>query len=68
MKIKSIKRIKLKESVPVYDLTVDGTENFALESGIIVHNSKDVADAVCGVVHSIVENSDSYGSITARII
>ena len=31
----------LKESVDVYDLTVDKTHNFALASGIFVHNSMD---------------------------
>lgn len=32
----------------VWDLTVDETHNFALASGVFVHNSKDVADAVAG--------------------
>jgi len=34
----------------VYDLSVPGTENFALTAGVFVHNSKDVSDAVAGVV------------------
>lgn len=37
---------------PVYDLTVPDTENFALASGVFVHNSKDVADAVAGCVYA----------------
>ena len=41
----------------VYDLTVPETENFALSSGVFVHNSKDVADAVCGAVYNAMEKS-----------
>ena len=37
----------------VYDLAVPGTENFALASGVFVHNSKDVADALAGVVKGL---------------
>ena len=36
-KIKKI--IKLQERIDVYDLEVEGTHNFALSSGIFVHNS-----------------------------
>ena len=36
-KIKEI--IKLKEKIDVYDLEVSGTQNFALASGVFVHNS-----------------------------
>jgi DNA gyrase subunit B len=36
-KIKEI--VKLKEKIDVYDLEVEGTHNFALSSGIFVHNS-----------------------------
>jgi len=32
-----------------YDITVIETENFALNSGVFVHNSKDVSDCVAGV-------------------
>ena len=43
----------------VYDLTVDGTQNFALEAGVFVHNSKDLADAWAGVIYYISENMRS---------
>ncbi|MFH1509613.1 MAG: toprim domain-containing protein, partial [Candidatus Nealsonbacteria bacterium] len=36
---KIVKIIKLKEKIDVYDLEVSGTHNFALASGIFVHNS-----------------------------
>ena len=39
--------------VPVYDLEVDGHHNFALECGVFVHNSKDVADSLAGVVFTL---------------
>jgi hypothetical protein len=34
----------------VFDLSVPGTENFALSAGVFVHNSKDVSDSLCGAV------------------
>ena len=34
----------------VYDLSVPETENFALASGVFVHNSKDLADACAGAI------------------
>jgi hypothetical protein len=55
-KVKSIEIIKLKEPVDVYDITVPDYNNFALESGIIVHNSKDKADSVCRIVWMIYED------------
>lgn len=48
-KVKAIEIIDLEELVEVYDITVPRYSNFALESGIFVHNSKDYADAVCRV-------------------
>jgi hypothetical protein len=41
------------EPVPVYDLEVDEWSNFALASGVVVHNSKDCTDAMAGVVHTL---------------
>jgi len=57
MKIRSINTIHLTEPVPVYDISVPGTENFALAAGPFVHNSKDTADAVAGVIASLEEYS-----------
>ena len=55
-KVKSIEIVKLSEPIDVYDITVPGYDNFALASGIIVHNSKDKADSVCRVVWCIYED------------
>lgn len=44
-------RIRAAGHAPVYDLTVEGTPNFALSAGVFVHNSKDVVDAVAGAVY-----------------
>lgn len=37
-RIKSIKKINLKKPLPVYDISVRDNNNFALSSGLIVHN------------------------------
>ena len=54
-KVKDIEIIYLDKPEPVYDITVDETSNFALTDGIFVHNSKDLADAVCGSVANALE-------------
>jgi len=41
----------------VYDITVPDTENFALATGVFVHNSKDCADAVASVVFGLRQNA-----------
>jgi hypothetical protein len=38
--------------VDVWDITVKDTHNFALAAGVFVHNSKDVADSVAGVIYN----------------
>lgn len=40
-KIESIRRIKLSNPIQVYDIEVEQYHNFALECGIVVHNSVD---------------------------
>lgn len=46
-KVVSVKVITLDNLVPVYDLTVDKYHNFALSSGVFVHNSgKDFISAI----------------------
>ena len=37
-KVKSVKFLKLEKTVPVYDLFVEDTHNFALDAGVYVHN------------------------------
>jgi len=49
-KVRAIIPVKFDDPVEVYDLEVDKWNNFALCSGVFVHNSKDVADALAGVV------------------
>lgn len=57
MKIKSVRRIKLEKPVPVFDITVPLTENFALASGPVVHNSKDLADVWGATIWHLTETS-----------
>ncbi len=52
--------VRLAGLADVFDLTVDGTENFALASGVFVHNSKDVADGLAGVIHTLSMRRDSW--------
>jgi len=62
MKIKSVTRITLHTPVPVYDITVSETENFTLAAGPVAHNSKDVADAVCGVAAYLLTRRKAWTS------
>ena len=64
MRIKSKRIIKLEESVPVYDITVPEHHNFALANGVIVHNSKDVMDAIVGSYWACKTAKRSGGIIT----
>lgn len=53
----------LNDLVPVYDLEVEKWHNFALMAGIIVHNSKDIADPVSNCIWYLDANmEDLYGS------
>lgn len=61
-KIKSIRKVKLDNITPVYDIEVPMYSNFALANGIIVHNSKDMADALAGSVYRALsyKQTDTY--------
>lgn len=63
MKLKSINRVKLDTPIPVYDLEVQRNSNFCLSNGIVIHNSKDIADAVAGSLYQAYMNKDIYMSI-----
>lgn len=53
VKVKKIKKISLDSPVPVYDIEAPVYENFTLANGLVVHNSKDIADAVIGLIQDI---------------
>jgi hypothetical protein len=58
-----IEDVKLDTLTPVYDLTIssDGYSNFALAAGgVIVHNSKDITDAVVGSHYTAFQNSGGF--------
>lgn len=42
------KRIQSMQAV--YDLTIEDNPNFMLDAGVVVHNSKDIADSLAGAV------------------
>jgi len=56
-KVRYVIPVELGKSVPVYDLEVDHWDNFALSSGVFVHNSKDISDAVAGVVYGLLQGT-----------
>lgn len=53
----------------VWDIEVEDTNNFALTSGVFVHNSKDLSDALCGAVYNVLTNTSSsdFGIIQGNI-
>ena len=55
--IESVSTTGLSKDVPILAaaLLINETSNFALTNGIFVHNSKDLADAVCGSVANALE-------------
>ena len=57
-KVKSIEFIDRVEDV--FDLTIKDNPNFATSSGVMVHNSKDSADAVCGAVYNASQHAEEF--------
>jgi hypothetical protein len=54
-RVRFVELVELEDPIWVYDLEVDTYHNFALTSGVFVHNSKDIADAVaCACTGAIV--------------
>lgn len=52
MKIRTKRTLRLDTEIPVYDITVPMTSNFVIRGDVVVHNSKDILDSVCGSVWS----------------
>ena len=57
-KVVSVEFIHDKEDV--YDLTIEDNHNFALSSGVFVHNSKDAADAVAASIWNASNHADEF--------
>lgn len=51
--------VLLSKPVAVYDLSVDLWDNFAVTAGVIVHNSKDLADCVAAICWQLIGNTHS---------
>lgn len=62
MRVASVRHITLDTPVPVYDIEVANVHNFKLHDSAYVHNSKDVADAVCGAYSTLIERRSSWVS------
>jgi hypothetical protein len=67
VKLVSTTKVVLSEPVPVYDLSVDLWDNFAVEAGIIVHNSKDLADCVAAICWQLVGNTHADWSSSRKL-
>lgn len=50
--VAKVRMLRLKEQVPVYDLTVEGEHNYLLEEGVFVHNTHGVGAAVVNALTS----------------
>lgn len=57
-KVKSVRYIQ--DKADVYDITIKDNHNFALSAGVIVHNSKDQSDALCGSVFTASKHADEF--------
>jgi len=62
-KVRHVTPVRLDKPVAVYDLEVEEYSNFSLSSGVFVHNSKDVSDAVAGVVYGLMKTSTKIPAI-----
>jgi hypothetical protein len=67
MKLINKSIVIMDKEVPVYDIEVDSdNRNFCLTNGVVAHNSKDIADAVAGVVLNLCNNTGADGVISSR--
>lgn len=57
---KVVKITALDQKEDVYDIQVEDNHNFALASGVFVHNSKDAADAICGSLWNASKHADEF--------
>ena len=48
--VKEVDSIHYSDPIPVFDMEVPKTHNFLLNSGVFVHNSKDMADSLAGAL------------------
>lgn len=65
MRVTKITKITTESLVPVYDLSVIGTENFCLANGCVVHNSKDLLDSLVGSVWGVTRSQSLWVGLVA---
>ncbi|MBQ2856447.1 MAG: hypothetical protein IJE78_04855 [Bacteroidaceae bacterium] len=56
-----------KQPTHVYDLEIEDNHNFLLDAGVFVHNSKDIADALCGACFTLVKEHATAGPSPSRV-
>ena len=57
-KVLKVEKVDFQEDV--FDLEIEDNHNFALDAGVFVHNSKDIADAVCGSTYFASQNIEQF--------
>ncbi|NIT54886.1 MAG: hypothetical protein GWN00_01160 [Aliifodinibius sp.] len=67
MRVRKIVKKTYETPIPVYDITIPNTENFCLANGVVVHNSKDVADALAGVVYGLTMRREIWLSHNVKL-
>ncbi len=65
MRVARVVPVTLQSPVPVYDIEVPKHSNFLLHGASYVHNSKDVADAVCGAYTTLIQRRSSWRDAAA---
>lgn len=50
----------LEELEDVYDISVEKYDNFALSTGVFVHNSKDLTDTIAGAIYNAEASAASF--------
>lgn len=58
VKVKEVIKIEV-DNLPVYDIEVPNLENFMLDNNLIVHNSKDLSDAVVGSCYNAITSPEA---------
>lgn len=56
VKIKEIEYVLQPDAIPVYDIHMSHNHNFVLNNGVVVHNSKDIADSLAGAVFNALQH------------
>ena len=60
VEVDKVEIITSKKPIPVYDIEVPKHNNFVLDNGVVVHNSKDTSDALAGAYLDASQYKDEF--------